>query len=63
MIDLRGSAESTLDHGSRLPFQSTSRVMVRFRVRRSTWRITTARGRSSQTTTSARAHTRSRTEE
>ena len=47
--------------GSRLPFHSSSRVIVRRAVRMISLRITVARGRSSHTTVSARSQTRSRT--
>jgi hypothetical protein len=46
---------------SRLPFHNSTRPATRRNDRQTTLRITVRLGRSSQTTVSARAHTRSRT--
>lgn len=57
MIDLSGSHAHRFRSGSRLPFHSSSRETIRLSVRRTRRRTTIERGRSSQTTVSARCHT------
>jgi hypothetical protein len=61
MTDSFLSQVNRLRQRSRLPFHSSARPATRRRVRQVIRRITVRRGRSSQTTVSARAHTRSRT--
>ena len=62
MTDSSLSSAKKFRHRSRLPFHNSTRPPTRRRVRQMTRRITVRRGRSSQTTVSARAHTRSWTE-
>jgi len=63
MTDSCGSQRSRLPNGSRLPFHSSSRVTTLRSVRTTICRITVRRGRSSQTTVSARSQTIARTAE
>ena len=59
MTDSSGSQLSRLRHLSRLPFHSSTRPATRRKDRQMIRRITVRFGRSSQTTVSARAQTRS----
>jgi hypothetical protein len=59
MTDSSLSSVKKFCHRSRLPFHSSTRPPIRRKVRQMTRRITVRRGRSSQTTVSARAHTMS----
>ena len=61
MTDSSLSQVNKLRHRSRLPFHSSTRPAIRRSVRQMSRRITVRLGRSSQTTVSARAQTRSRT--
>jgi hypothetical protein len=59
MTDSSASKENKFRHRSRLPFHSSVRRAARQKDRQITRRMTVRRGRSSHTTVSARAHTRS----
>ena len=61
MTDSSLSTEKKFRQRSRLPFHSSVRLAARHSDRQMTRRITVRRGRSSQTTVSARAQTRSLT--
>ena len=61
MTDCSGFQVKKFRQRSRLPFHSSLRSATRRSVRQTTWRITVRFGRSSQTTVSARAQTRSLT--
>ena len=61
MTDSSLSRVNKFRHRSRLPFHSSTRPAMRRSVRQMILRITVRRGRSSQTTVSARAHTMSLT--
>ena len=61
MTDSSLSSANRFRQRSRLPFHSSTRPATRRNDRQMTRRITVRRGRSSQTTVSARAQTRSRT--
>jgi hypothetical protein len=61
MTDLCGSQVKRFAHRSRLPFHSSTWPAARRTVRHTIWRITTRRGRSIQTTVSARSQTSGRT--
>jgi hypothetical protein len=59
MTESSGTQVNRLAHRSRLPFHSSTLNVTRRSVRQTTWRMTVERGRSSHTTVSARAQTRS----
>ncbi len=59
MTDFSLSSEKRFRHRSRFPFHSSVRPATRKTERQTIRRITVSRGRSIQTTVSARAHTRS----